>query len=46
MREKADCILVLDQGPFVERGVHDQLMALNDLYARIQQADNPTENAP
>ncbi len=39
----ADCILVLDQGRNVERGTHDELLALNGLYAdlvRIQRPDN------
>jgi subfamily B ATP-binding cassette protein MsbA len=39
----ADCILVLDQGRNVERGTHDELVALNGLYAdfvRIQRPDD------
>lgn len=32
---KADQILVLRQGQIVERGTHDQLLAVNGLYARL-----------
>jgi ATP-binding cassette, subfamily B, bacterial HlyB/CyaB len=37
----ADCILVLDRGLLVERGTHDQLMALEGLYYHLarQQLD-------
>ncbi len=38
----ADCILVLDQGRIAERGTHDQLLALNGLYSRLQQVSGPT----
>jgi ABC-type multidrug transport system fused ATPase/permease subunit len=38
---KADCILVLDQGRVVERGAHDELMALDGLYARLQDTQAP-----
>jgi subfamily B ATP-binding cassette protein MsbA len=33
--EKADLILVMDQGQIVERGTHDQLLAKNGHYARL-----------
>ncbi|QKZ02741.1 lipid A export permease/ATP-binding protein MsbA [Pseudomonas eucalypticola] len=33
--EKADLILVMDQGQIVERGTHDQLLAQNGFYAKL-----------
>ncbi|WP_455924723.1 lipid A export permease/ATP-binding protein MsbA [Pseudomonas putida] len=33
--EKADLILVMDQGRIVERGTHDQLLAHNGFYAKL-----------
>ena len=33
--EKADIIMVMDQGQIVERGSHAELMALNGYYARL-----------
>ncbi|MGH8439374.1 MAG: lipid A export permease/ATP-binding protein MsbA [Pseudomonas sp.] len=37
--EKADLILVMDQGEIVERGTHKQLLALNGYYARLHEKD-------
>ena len=33
--EKADLILVMDQGRIVERGSHGELLAMNGYYARL-----------
>ena len=33
--EKADMILVMDQGHIVERGTHSQLLEQNGYYARL-----------
>jgi subfamily B ATP-binding cassette protein MsbA len=33
--EKADLILVMDQGRIVERGTHAQLLEMNGYYARL-----------
>lgn len=37
--EKADLILVMDQGQIVERGNHAQLLAMNGYYARLHARD-------
>jgi subfamily B ATP-binding cassette protein MsbA len=45
--EKADLILVMDQGKIVERGTHDQLLAQNGYYARLNDMglDQPASRA-
>jgi ATP-binding cassette, subfamily B, bacterial len=37
----ADLILVLDQGCVVERGTHDELLALDGLYAKLHREQTP-----
>jgi len=41
--EKADVILVLDQGCIVERGAHGELIAQNGLYAQLQRLQRQGE---
>jgi subfamily B ATP-binding cassette protein MsbA len=43
--EKADLILVMDQGKIVERGTHEQLLAQNGYYSRLNAMglDTPAE---
>jgi len=44
--EKADCILVLDDGEIIERGTHSELLAKDEFYAKLYQMqfkDKPTE---
>ena len=38
----ADLILVLDQGCVVERGTHDELVALDGLYAKLHREQTPS----
>jgi subfamily B ATP-binding cassette protein MsbA len=41
--QKADVILVLDQGRIVERGTHAELIAANSLYAELRRLQRPDE---
>ncbi|SDU28550.1 ATP-binding cassette, subfamily B, MsbA [Pseudomonas pohangensis] len=44
--EKADLILVMDQGKIVERGTHAQLLALNGYYSRLHARQFEEDEAP
>jgi ATP-binding cassette, subfamily B, bacterial MsbA len=44
--EKADLILVMDQGRIVERGAHHELLALGGHYARLHSLQFSEENSP
>ncbi|TWI54210.1 ATP-binding cassette, subfamily B, MsbA [Pseudomonas duriflava] len=44
--EKADLILVMDQGRIVERGTHAELLAHNGYYARLHSNQFETEPTP
>tara|TARA_Y100000780_G_C13678761_1_gene415203 strand:- start:200 stop:1987 length:1788 start_codon:yes stop_codon:yes gene_type:complete len=42
--EKADVIMVMEQGQIVERGTHKELLALNGYYARLHSMQFEEEN--
>jgi ABC-type multidrug transport system fused ATPase/permease subunit len=44
--QRADVILVMDQGRIVERGTHAELLARNGLYTRLQRLQRPDETGP
>jgi ABC-type multidrug transport system fused ATPase/permease subunit len=44
--QRADVILVLDQGRIVERGTHGELLAANGLYAELQRLQHPEDVKP
>ncbi|MNN10378.1 Lipid A export ATP-binding/permease protein MsbA [compost metagenome] len=44
--EKADLILVMDQGSIVERGNHAELLAMNGYYARLHANQFAEETQP